>query len=163
MRKRPIFPHELQAGEFDVVTCCGATGVTVHDARMSPNMVGLFMDNHEFLFDRVFDECASNEEVLTLMEVGSSSLTKLPLCRQVYRETTQPLLQRCLEAKLATCLVYGQTGSGKTFTMSSIYEQAARDLFAQGRLPEDAEVSATFMELNGVTAHMTSRHQSTNL
>jgi len=37
VRKRPIFPHELTQGEYDVVTCVlrrGAAQVVVHDAHM---------------------------------------------------------------------------------------------------------------------------------
>lgn len=34
-RKRPIFTHEMEQGEFDVVTCGQrGKGVTIHDSRM---------------------------------------------------------------------------------------------------------------------------------
>lgn len=42
VRRRPIFPHELTQGEYDVVTCVlrgGAAQVVVHDARMHSDMV----------------------------------------------------------------------------------------------------------------------------
>jgi hypothetical protein len=47
----------------------------------------------------------------------------------VYRDTAAPLVKDAAKGGFATCLMYGQTGSGKTFTMSSIYERAAKDLF----------------------------------
>lgn len=40
---------------------------------------------------------------------------------QVYRRTTLPLVNRCLEGYNATVLAYGQTGSGKTFTVGNAY------------------------------------------
>lgn len=40
---------------------------------------------------------------------------------QVYRSTTLPLVNRCLEGYNATVLAYGQTGSGKTFTVGNAY------------------------------------------
>ncbi|CAM9178600.1 unnamed protein product, partial [Scytosiphon promiscuus] len=40
---------------------------------------------------------------------------------QVYKNTTFPLVQRCLEGYNATVLAYGQTGSGKTFTVGNAY------------------------------------------
>ena len=34
VRKRPIFKHELDLDEFDVVTCVNGSMITIHDARM---------------------------------------------------------------------------------------------------------------------------------
>eukprot|EP01045_Picozoa_sp_COSAG04_P016475 COSAG04_NODE_1378_length_7010_cov_3.077268_5_plen_213_part_00 len=63
-RKRPIFEHELARGEFDAVTCPpGAACVAVHDAKMRPDMRHMYMDHHEFRFDQVFDESATNDGV----------------------------------------------------------------------------------------------------
>lgn len=45
---------------------------------------------------------------------------------QVYRSTTLPLVNRCLEGYNATVLAYGQTGSGKTFTVGNAYTVRAR-------------------------------------
>lgn len=36
----------------------------------------------------------------------------------------------------ATCFAYGQTGSGKTYTMSTIQQMAAKDLFSYMKSPE---------------------------
>ena len=138
VRKRPVFPHELEQGEYDVVTCVGRGGaaqVIVHDARMHPDMRHMFINHHTFAFDVVFGEAASN--------------------RQVYAETAFPLVRRAVDDSVtATIMMYGQTGSGKTFTMSAIYELASHDLFAavaaapciDGSSPA---VSLCFVELAG--------------
>jgi kinesin family protein 2/24 len=90
VRKRPIFPYELSSSEFDVITCCDSKVITVHDARMQNDMVRMYLDNHEFTFDHVFDEGAINSSV--------------------YTSTAAPLLVDCFGGGYATCMVYGQTG-----------------------------------------------------
>ena len=111
VRKRPIFQDELDALEFDVVTCPPNNGrlVAVHDARMASDMKKQLMHHNEFVFDNVFSEAANNDDV--------------------YSGTVGPLVAEAVGGGFATCLMYGQTGSGKTYTMSAIYERAARDLF----------------------------------
>jgi len=155
VRKRPIHRHELDGGEFDVVTSLATASSTantsssselaqtekksiaVHDCRMHADMKKMLMTNHVFAFDGIFDEHASNEQVYTL--------------------ATKPLVaEAVLKAGFATVCVYGQTGSGKTYTMSSFYEKAAVDVF--GMLDEDTDrfavprrVSMSFIELHGDT------------
>ena len=77
VRKRPIFPHEIAASEFDVITCCNNTcnnnnrnvkknimqTTVIHDARMHSDMKRMFIDHHNFVFHRVFDEKTGNGEV----------------------------------------------------------------------------------------------------
>lgn len=109
VRKRPIFSHEIEQGEFDAITCLDGR-LVVHDARMHPDMVKLFMNHHDFAFDDTFGESANNAEV--------------------YEGTARQLVLDALEGKQGTVMMYGQTGSGKTYTMRSIYEQAADDIFS---------------------------------
>ena len=138
VRKRPVFPHELEQGEYDVVTCVsrgGAAQVIVHDARMHPDMRHMFINHHTFAFDVVFGEAASN--------------------RQVYAETASQLVRRAVDDSVtATIMMYGQTGSGKTFTMNAIYELASYDLFAAvaavpGIDGSSPAVSLCFVEMAG--------------
>lgn len=126
VRKRPIFQHEKDAGEFDAITSLSPGRVVVHDARMHPDMVKMYMNHHDFDFDESFGETADNAAV--------------------YYGAAKPLVLAVLEGQSSTVMMYGQTGSGKTFTMKSIYEQAAEDIFegAQGR-----EVTVSFVELLG--------------
>ena len=134
VRKRPIFKDEIKGSEFDVLTCMHDKLITVHDARMHADMVRQLMNHHEFLFDRVFDAKAGNDEV--------------------YQGTAAPLVKIAAEGGFATCLMYGQTGSGKTYTMSSIYERAAVDVF---RLVEGSgggqTISMSFVEIAGDSCH----------
>lgn len=58
-------------------------------------------DNRCFHFDNVFGVDSTQEEV--------------------YRTTTLPLVERCLDGFNATVLAYGQTGSGKTWTVGNAY------------------------------------------
>jgi kinesin family member 2/24 len=135
VRKRPIFKHEVEDFEFDVVSAIGGRVAVVHDGRMHSDMRRHFMDHHKFAFDNIFDEKTNNEEVYTCAVA--------PLAKYA-----------TVERGYCTCLVYGQTGSGKTFTMSSMYTQAAEDVFhqlneASNRFDAPAIVSVSFIELAG--------------
>mmetsp|Transcript_20587 Transcript_20587/g.71211 ORF Transcript_20587/g.71211 Transcript_20587/m.71211 type:complete len:947 (+) Transcript_20587:93-2933(+) len=129
VRKRPIFKHELEQGEFDVVTCLPGR-VVVHDARMHADMTNMFVNHHDFAFDEAFDETVGNDEV--------------------YDRTAKELVQSTLEGRCSTVMMYGQTGSGKTYTMSSIYERVVEDLFAGAG---DRTVTTSFIELAGDKSH----------
>ncbi|ODQ67364.1 kinesin-domain-containing protein [Nadsonia fulvescens var. elongata DSM 6958] len=59
-------------------------------------------DGRQFVFDRVFDEGATQEEV--------------------YRDTTMPLLDNVMNGINATVFAYGATGCGKTHTISGTRE-----------------------------------------
>ena len=111
IRRRPIFPHETSAGEFDVVTCMHSS-LCVHDCRLYPDCRRLYINHSSFRFDRVFNEHASSAEV--------------------YAESVAPLVKRATTSLPSTVLMYGQTGSGKTFTMRAIFAAAAQDIFRPG-------------------------------
>jgi kinesin family protein 2/24 len=134
VRKRPIFKHELDNSEFDVCSCIGDQTVVIHDARMHMDMKKMLMNHHEFQFDRVFGENATNDFV--------------------YAQSAKPLVNIAILGGYATCLVYGQTGSGKTFTMSSIYKNAAHDIFSEidnttARFSVPPVISVSFCEISG--------------
>ena len=139
VRKRPIFKHEVENHEFDVITFGNGQSAVVHDARMHKDMKKMFMNHHEFQFDQVFDEKTNNNDV--------------------YASAVAPLTKfAAVDGGYCTCLVYGQTGSGKTFTMSSIYMQSAEDIFAQlnacsDRFDTPPTLSLSFVELAGDACH----------
>lgn len=56
-----------------------------------------YMEEHTFIFDQVFNESITNE--------------------QLYTEAVRPLVDSAFTGTKVTCFAYGQTGSGKTFTM----------------------------------------------
>ena len=127
VRKRPIFKDEIKGSEFDVLTCIHGKMLTVHDARMHADMRRQLMHHHEFTFDSVFNSRADND--------------------MVYQGTASPLVQVACDGGFATCLMYGQTGSGKTYTMSSIYERAANDIFT--KVNGSQTVTVSFVEISG--------------
>lgn len=93
-RKRPIFQHEIENGEFDVISCFPKTNkIVVHDARMHNDMKRQLMNHHEFEFDHIFSEYTSNDHV--------------------YQTCTRPLVDIACKGGFSTAMVYGQTGSGK--------------------------------------------------
>jgi len=111
VRKRPIFEHEESASEFDVVSCVDGKTAIIHDTRMHADMRRMMMSNHFFDFDGVFNENATNDNV--------------------YASACRPLVTEAVNGGFATVCVYGQTGSGKSFTMTSFYEKAAHEIFAE--------------------------------
>ena len=128
MRRRPFFKHELDQGEFDVVTCMQQS-ITIHDCRMHSDMRRMFVDHKSFRFDRVYGESTSSEEV--------------------YAGSVRPLVERATTARPSTVLMYGQTGSGKTFTMRAIFAAAAADIFSLIDIDDGDYVTLAFSELNG--------------
>ena len=126
VRRRPIFPHELTQGEFDVVTC-GRSHLVIHDCRMHADCRRLFVSHHTFRYDRVYDERTSS--------------------RDVYAGSVAPLVALAASSKSATVLMYGQTGSGKTFTMRAIFEAAAADLFAAIDVAAGDVITCAYAEL----------------
>jgi kinesin family protein 2/24 len=136
VRKRPIFEHEIAGHEFDVATCLDKKNIAIHDARMHADMRRMLMTHHNFAFDGVFNEWASNDDV--------------------YASAAHPLVREAVRGGFATACVYGQTGSGKSFTMTSFYEKAAFDIFKEldehyGRFDKAPRVSISFFELQGDT------------
>ena len=130
VRKRPIHDRELKNHEFDVVTSQGAK-VTLHDARMHADMQNMVLHHHSFYFHGTFNAAATNGDV--------------------YNGAVRPMIALPLHGGVATILAYGQTGSGKTFTMTSIYNRAAQDLFetiAKSERPGDITVSVSYLEVS---------------
>eukprot|EP01071_Lankesteria_metandrocarpae_P007931 Lankesteria_metandrocarpae@DN4822_c0_g1_i1.p1 len=125
VRKRPVVAAELARQETDILSIDPTSTVaTISEPRK--NVHGsLYTENHQFKFDRVYPETATN--------------------LQVYRSCVQPLVIRLFrEGARCSCFAYGQTGSGKTYTMvgpsrlrarldkqdnAGIWELAGRDIF----------------------------------
>ena len=134
VRKRPIFNHEKENGEFDVITT-NKKSIIIHDCKMHSDMKRMFLNNHEFIFDEIFDDKCNNTKV--------------------YKNAIAPLVENTVRNGLfSTIMVYGQTGSGKTYTMSSVYEQCCKDIFDQlhvetERFNETFRVSVSFFEIVG--------------
>jgi len=131
VRKRPIHPEELDAEEFDVISCDKRT-VTLHDARMHSDMQRQIMRHHAFTFDGVFHEGVGNNDV--------------------FDTAVARLIPEACGGKVATAMAYGQTGSGKTFTMTSVYHRAAAELFDELGDDASAQLSLVFLEVTNTKA-----------
>jgi kinesin family protein 2/24 len=132
VRKRPLNSSEKQKSETDILEVENDCQLTIHEPKTKVDLTK-YVEKHPFIFDEVFDDYATNEDV--------------------YRRTAQPLVEHVFNRGKATCFAYGQTGSGKTFTMMGksgqhgLYLLAAIDIFA--RLGTNQKVWISFYEIYG--------------
>ena len=131
VRKRPLFDHEIDKGDFDVVsvesTSSDAVTVCVFKTLMQSDMKTKVVNPVSFPCTAAFDETKTSDDL--------------------YESAIQPLLHHAIEGNPTTIMMLGQTGSGKTFTMSAIEMRLAHDLFYSG--PTTVEVQ--YLELCGKT------------
>lgn len=114
VRKRPLFQHEFDKGEFDCVSVAGGgREMVVHNCQMHPDLKRMFVKHMYFPVSRGFGEAATDE--------------------QVFQSTAAPLVRLVGAGGVAALFMYGQTGSGKTHTMSALERRAADMLFAPRR------------------------------
>ena len=110
VRKRPLNDSELDSYAYDVVSGMPDGSLVFHEPKIKFDL-SKSMEHHHFVFDSTFEDGVHNP--------------------MVYADTLRPLLPSVIqEAAPVTMFAYGQTGSGKTYTMSSMMELAARDLFS---------------------------------
>ncbi|XP_041371129.1 uncharacterized protein LOC121384701 [Gigantopelta aegis] len=115
VRKRPLTRKEVKGHDPDIVEADDATVVIVNEPKQAVDLTA-FTLQHEFVFDEVFGETCTNEDV--------------------YLRAARPLINCLFNGSNATCFAYGQTGAGKTYTMMGsaeipgLYLLAARDIFS---------------------------------
>jgi kinesin family protein 2/24 len=136
IRKRPLFPHEEQKGEFDVITrdpaSSGMQGmqamyITLCGEKIRARRgVTKIITNVKYPCHQAFDETHSNADL--------------------YNGVAKPILEHACKGSTGTIFMFGQTGSGKTFTMSSIQEQIALDIFAAAN---GQPITLIYFELKG--------------
>lgn len=124
VRKRPLFGHESENQEFDVVTVRGPE-VVVHNCLTKANLRSLFVSHMGFHFARAFAEDCNDDEV--------------------YAQCGEPAVAHALGGGTATLFMFGQTGSGKTHTMQALLQRAAMQLFREG----PGELYLTAFEIAG--------------
>ncbi|VWU49242.1 kinesin-13, putative [Hepatocystis sp. ex Piliocolobus tephrosceles] len=120
VRKRPINENEKRKNDYDIITVKDNCTVYIDEPRYKVDMTR-YIEKHEFLVDKVFDETVNNFSV--------------------YVHTIKPLIIDLFENNcVCSCFAYGQTGSGKTYTMlgsqpygqseyPGIFQYAAEDIF----------------------------------
>eukprot|EP00842_Homolaphlyctis_polyrhiza_P004529 jgi/Hompol1/5077/HPOL_001299-RA len=142
VRKRPMFSKEISNRNYDVVTTASETfpyaHIYIHEPKVRVDM-SHDMNTHRFMFDNVFDDNATNE--------------------QVHAKTTASLVQTLFRGGRVTLFAYGQTGSGKTHTIfgtsesPGLFDFACRDIFANLASPSFAHhklaVHVSFFEIYG--------------
>eukprot|EP00440_Ansanella_granifera_P036488 gb/GFBE01039589.1/.p1 GENE.gb/GFBE01039589.1/~~gb/GFBE01039589.1/.p1 ORF type:complete len:449 (+),score=133.21 gb/GFBE01039589.1/:1-1347(+) len=129
MRKRPLFEHEEQAEEYDVVTVRGGIQVVVHNCLTKADLRTLYISHMGFQFAQAFDEGANDDDV--------------------YMQCAAPAVEHMLGGKVATLFMFGQTGSGKTHTMQGLIARASSHLFAEGDATSPCTLTA--FEIAGKT------------
>jgi len=129
VRKRPLFCHEAQEDEFDVISVRGPE-VIVHNCRTKPDLKTIFVQHTGYRFSHVLDASTSNGEA--------------------YLQCAAPAVNHALDGGTSTIFMFGQTGSGKTHTMDAILQFAAGEMFGEaGPLGRDVSLSA--FEIAGKT------------
>lgn len=88
-RKRPLNSKE----KLDIIEIENDYALVVNEPKQKLDLTK-YVEKHRFMFDEVFDEISTNEDV--------------------YERTAKPLVHHVFNKGFATCFAYGQTGSGKT-------------------------------------------------
>ena len=142
IRKRPQSKKELKKGDNDVTSVKDNQNIYVRENKTKVDLTP-YIEEHEFIFDNVFDENINNEEI--------------------YEEVVRPLVLAVFMKSKVTCFAYGQTGSGKTYTMMGYeklgvkgqYILAADDIFKVIRQPRYKNLSiwVSFYEIYCGKAH----------
>ncbi|CAI7723786.1 kinesin-13, putative [Plasmodium vivax] len=121
VRKRPISELEKKRKDNDIITVKDSSTIYIDEPRYKVDLTK-YVERHEFIVDKVFDETVDNFTV--------------------YINTIKPLIVEIFESNsVCSCFAYGQTGSGKTYTMlgsqpygqsetPGIFQYAAEDIFS---------------------------------
>ncbi|CAD8090837.1 unnamed protein product [Paramecium sonneborni] len=128
VRKRPIFKKEEVGGEIDAISCSNPM-IRVHEPKLKVDGITKYVENHDFQFDNTFSE----------VEQG----------KDIYDVSLAPLMDLLVNQGVVTCFAYGQTGSGKTYTMKSIQELLAIDIYKQISATPSYKIFVSFFEIYG--------------
>ena len=97
VRKRPLNQKEISQKEVDNISIIDKNKVVITELKKNLDL-SKYIDKKEFIFDRAYDEKASNDII--------------------YKEEIRPMIYNAFYQKAKiTCFAYGQTGSGKTYTL----------------------------------------------
>ena len=127
VRKRPIFPKEINNGEIDCISVVNPR-VYIHECKIQIDGITKYLEDHEFYFDGTFGE---NDSTLDIYDV-----------------TLAPMIDLILHEGIVTCFAYGQTGSGKTYTMKGLEKEAIDDLYkASKKMGNNFDFYVSFFEI----------------
>ena len=128
-RCRPMFEKETNRGEINVFSKLDKDEVAIHSCLFKADLKTPFITHYRFLFDDVFGQDCSND--------------------QVYSDTLKGMVGHACTNGTGCMFMFGQTGSGKTYTMDSLTQQAADDIYRTN----PKKVSLSFVELVGDSVH----------
>lgn len=124
VRKRPLFPHDVEQGDFDVVQV-DPTSICVYKTQLESDMKTKSIQPYRVACSAAFGETATTD--------------------QLYQKALEPIFKQALRKdEPVTILMFGQTGSGKTWTMTGIEQQLVKELFRSKRT-----VRVHYLELSG--------------
>ena len=108
VRKRPLNQKEISQKEVDNISIIDKNKVVISELKKNLDLTK-YIDKKEFIFDRAYDEKASND--------------------LIYKEEIRPMIYNAFYQKAKiTCFAYGQTGSGKTYTLfGSVFSQNSKN------------------------------------
>ena len=98
VRKRPLNQSEQTSGSYDVVTAVNPHTVCIHEPKKTVDMKQTVVNN-DFVFDRVFHEESTNDEVLP----PHSSAAHSQRCRCIKAQSV--LWSTCCCAAVSTILL----------------------------------------------------------
>ena len=116
VRKRPLNQKEISQKEVDNISIIGKYKVIISVLKKNLDL-SKYIDKKEFIFDRAYDEKASND--------------------LIYKEEIRPMIYNAFYQKAKiTCFAYGQTGSGKTYTLfgSSFFQNSKNKIICSSWL-----------------------------
>ena len=95
-----MFEKETNRGEINVFSKLDKDEVAIHSCLFKADLKTPFITHYRFLFDDVFGQDCSNE--------------------QVYSDTLKTMVGHACANGTGCMFMFGQTGSGKTYTMDSL-------------------------------------------
>ncbi|CDJ56724.1 kinesin motor domain-containing protein, putative [Eimeria maxima] len=139
VRVRPLSDSELRQGDNKSISVVAPQSLLVTEWGAGGGPRGRRVRRRCFIFDTVFGECASQEEVFQL--------------------STSPLLQELFKGVNASVFAYGATAAGKTYTMlgtetgPGVMPRALQLLFQQVSSEREKEyvLSCCFVEIYNET------------
>ncbi len=86
VRKRPVFPKELEKGDIDCLSCSNPV-ILVHECKFKVDGVSKTVENHGFAMDNTFGEDETT--------------------RSLYENSIQPQIDFLFDGGIVTCYAYG--------------------------------------------------------
>ena len=124
VRRRPFFKHELDQGEFDVVTC-ERRRITVHDCRLYPDCRRLYVEHMDVYSESVsplVQRACQTARASTVLMYGQTGSGKTYTMRAIFAAAADEIF-RCIDVA---------SGDYVTVCFSELGGSGARDMLNKG-------------------------------